>query len=122
VDGVQWNDAELEDLLNSIDGPVGRWLTDKAEEMAGVATAASPLQKPENWSWGRHSTSYLPRSFGYLKGSIRPKLGYTKDGKLYGGVNAAYGPTLFLEQPARQMHSIYPFLSVALYAATIDLP
>lgn len=117
---VNFNDAALYDLIHALDGPVGKFLTEKAEAMAQVAKAAAPVQKPQNWSWGKNSTSYLPRSFGYLKSSVRPKVGYTKDGTLYGGVNAAYGPTLFLERPARQMHRIYPFMSSALYSVTID--
>lgn len=117
---VNWDEAALEDLLHSIDGPVGQFLTEKAESMADLVKADAPLQKPQNWSWGKNSTSYMPRSFGYLKASVRPKVGYTKDGTLYGGVNAFYGPTLFLERPARQMHHVYPFMSDALYSVTID--
>jgi hypothetical protein len=116
---VKWNDAELEWLLNSMDGPVGRFLAEKAAEMAAVATVFAPVQSPRNWSWGRRSSSYMPRSLGYLKGSVTPHMGYTRSGRIFGGVNAAYGPTLFLEQPADQLHHAYPFLSTALYAAVI---
>ena len=117
---VNWDDAAIEDLLHSLDGPVGRFLTEKADEMTQVARVAAPVQKPQNFSWGKHSSSYLPRSFGYLKGSVHAKVGYTQSGGLYGGVNSAYGPTLFLERPARQLHRLYPFLSTALYSVSID--
>ena len=118
-DVIRWDDLALEQLLNSPDGPVGRLLTAKAAEATAIATAAAPLQKRHNWSWGRNSTSYLPRSLGYLKGNIRPHMGYTRAGKLFSGVNAPYGPTLFLEKPADQLRHRYPFLSVALYSVTV---
>lgn len=117
---VKWDDKALYDLLHSLDGPVGRWLAEKSLEMTAYAQAGAPVQKMSNWSWGRNSTSYMPRSLGYLKGSIRPHMGYTMKGQLYGGVNAAYGPTLFLERPTIQMHEKIPFMSAALYAVTID--
>lgn len=117
---VDWNDAELEWLLNSMDGPVGKFLAEKAAEMAAIAMALAPVQQVKNWSWGRNSSSYMPRSLGYLKGSVTPHMGYTRGGTIFGGVNAAYGPTLFLEKPADQMHSVYPFMSTALYAAVIE--
>lgn len=116
---IRWDDLALAELLNSPSGPVGRFLEVKAAEATAIATAAAPLQKRQNWSWGRNSTSYMPRSLGYLKGNIRPHMGYTRTGKLFSGVNAPYGPTLFLEKPADQLHHSYPFLSSALYAVTV---
>lgn len=116
---VKWDEAAIEDMLHSMDGPVGRFLAEKSLEMAAIAKAAAPLQQPKNWSWGRNSSSYMPRSFGYLKNSVTPHMGYTKSGKLYGGVNATYGPTLFLERPADQLHHVYPFMSLALYSVTV---
>lgn len=117
---IKWDDVALEELLNSPDGPVGQYLTEKMMEMTAIATAAAPLQKPQNWSWGRRSSSYMPRSMGYLKSNIRPHMGYTQKGTLFGGTNAPYGPTLFLEKPADQLHHSYPFMTLALYAATAD--
>lgn len=121
--GVEWDDAALNDLLHSVDGPVGQWLVKKVGEMTAIAEAVAPVQKRKNWSWGRNSTSYMPRSVGYLKGSIRPVIGYTKSGDLFGGTNAAYGPTLFLEEGGgRYGHAErIPFMSTALYAAIADL-
>lgn len=122
VNHIEWDDAALEQLLNSIDGPVGRWLADKTEAMTSYAKASAPIQKPQNFSRGKRSTSYLPRSFGYLKGSVRPVMGYTTSGQLYGGTNAAYGPTFFLEYGGGPHHGAerIPFLSAALYAVTLD--
>jgi hypothetical protein len=122
VADIHWDEEALYDLLHNIDGPVGRFITEKSLEMTSLAEAGAPLQKPKNWSWGRNSTSYMPRSFGYLKGSIRPVVGYTKAGQLFGGTNAAYGPTLFLEEGGgRYGHAErIPFMSAALYAALID--
>jgi hypothetical protein len=117
---IEWDDAALYDLLQSTDGPVGRWLTKKVSELTSVVAASAPIQKPQNYSWGKRSSSYMPRSMGYLKGSVRPHMGYTKDGMLFGGTNAAYGPTLFLEKPADQLHHRIPFMSAPLYAITIE--
>lgn len=116
---LKWNDAALYDMLHSMDGPVGKFITEKSLEMTALAKAAAPIQKPHNYSWGRNSSSYLPRSDGYLKGSVRPHVGYTQSGNLFGGTDAAYGPTLFLEKPADQLHEKIPFMSEALYAITI---
>ena len=118
---LKWDDAALWDLLHSMDGPVGKWLAEKSLEMTSMAIVGAPIQKPRNWSWGRDSTSYTPRSFGYLKGSVRPHMGYTKDGTLYGGTNSAYGPTLFLERGGgRHDHAErIPFMTTALYSVTI---
>jgi hypothetical protein len=117
---IKWDDAELEWLLHSMDGPVGKFLEEKAVEMAAIAVTLAPVQQVKNWSWGKNSSSYMPRSLGYLKSSVTPHMGYTRGGMLFGGVNAAYGPTLFLEKPADQMHHVYPFMSTALYAAVIE--
>jgi hypothetical protein len=115
---VDWDEVALEELLNSVDGPVGRYLTEKMLQMTAFAETAAPLQKPRNWSWGRNSTSYMPRSFGYLKSTVRPHMGYTMGGTLFAGTNAAWGPTLFLEYGGgRHGHAErIPFMSAALYA------
>lgn len=117
---IDWDNASLEWLLNSPDGPVGQMLEELGMKATEVAKVAAPIQKPQNWSWGRNSTSYQPRSFGYLKDSVNYHMGYTKMGhQLFSGVNAAYGPTLFLEKPARQQHRSYPFLTEALWSVNI---
>jgi hypothetical protein len=113
---VNWDETDLEDVLNSPDGLVGKYLEEKSEAMYQVALGAAPVQKPANFSWGKRSDSYMPDSMGFLKSNIRPHVGYTTKGTLFAGVNAPYGPTLFLEKPARQLHRAYPFLSLALYS------
>ncbi len=117
----KWDDAALHDLLQSIDGPVGKWLAEKTLELTAEVEAAAPIQKPKNYSWGHGSTSYMPRSIGYLKGGVRPHMGYTKTGMLFGGVDAPYGPTLFLERGGgRHGHAErIPFMSTALYSVVI---
>ena len=115
---VNWREGELEDVLNGPGGLVGKFLQEKSEGMTDVALGAAPLQKPQNFSWGHRSDSYMPDSMGFLKASIRPHMGYTKSGTIFAGVNAPYGPTLFLEKPARQLRRAYPFLSTALYSVT----
>lgn len=117
---LRWDEAALADLLNSLDGPVGRWLVEKTAEMTALTMLGAPLQKRKNWSWGRDSSSYMPRSMGYLKSSVKPHMGYSKSGHLFAGTDAAYGPTLFLETPSSQMHERIPFMTNALYAAMAD--
>jgi hypothetical protein len=38
---------------------------------------------------------------------------------MYGGVNVAYGPTLFLTRPAKQIHEEYTFMTDALYGVAL---
>jgi hypothetical protein len=117
---IVWDEEALEALLNSPDGPVGQMLAELASQAAAVARAAAPVQTPRTYSWGKkHSTSYMPWSGGYTKANVRAVMGYTKGGTLFGGVNAPYGPTLFLEKPAKQMHHSYPFLTTGLYSLSI---
>lgn len=114
--------AAVEDMLNSPDGPVGTTILELAEQATSIAKLNAPLQKPWNWSWSaRKSTSYVTRSVGYLKGGIRVTgIKLNKVGQIYSGVNAPYGPTLFLQQPARQIHSMdYMFMSVALNSVVL---
>lgn len=116
---INWFEDELEDVLNGPDDLVGTYLRGKSDDMYKIAEAAAPIQKPQNFSWSpRKSDSYMPDSMGFLQGKIRPHMGYTNKGTLFAGVNAPYGPTLFLEKPARQLHRAYPFLSTALYSVT----
>lgn len=119
---IEFDDAMIEEMLNSVEGPVGQFLTEKMIELTALVGVKAPIQKPENYSWGKHSTSYMPRSMGYLKGTVRPHMGYTKSGQLFAGTNAAYGPSLFLERGGgRYGHArLIPFMTEALYAVTVD--
>jgi hypothetical protein len=117
---IDWNERELEDLLNSPEGPVGELLEDLAQRAALAAKAAAPVQKPSSFSYGKKgSSSYMPWSGGYTKAKIRPVMGFTKGGKLFSGVNSPFGPTLFLEHPARQLHHPYPFMTTGLYSVSL---
>jgi hypothetical protein len=108
--------AALDELLNSPAGPVGQVIEELSVQATGIAEAAAPFQKPENHSWSfTKSTSYTPWSTIYLKVNTRPSgFLYNARGQIFSGVNAPYGPTLFLERPARQLHRKYPFLSTAV--------
>jgi hypothetical protein len=116
VADVNLYDAEIADLLNSPDGPVGLVIEELSVKAADIAKINANIQKPWNWSWSFHkSTSSMPRSVGYLKSRTRAHFpAFNGLGLLYGGVNAPYAPTLFLERPARQQHDRYPFMSTAL--------
>jgi hypothetical protein len=115
------NGAAIEALLNDIDGPVGELLEELSEQVTAVAKAGAPVQSPRTFSWGKvHSTSYLPWSGGYTKAGAHKKVGYDSKGHLYGGTNAPYGPTIFLEKAGLRANgmprTLYPFLSTALYS------
>lgn len=111
------DERAYEDLFRSPDGPVGQLIAELDERAAMTArgivhvypgTARSTIWNPAT------STALLPA--GYTKGTIRvhgPVRG--SRGGLYGGVNAAAAPTIFLEHPAEQMRARgYPFLTTAL--------
>lgn len=117
---ITWDEAALEQLLNSPDGPVGKMLEDLGSRATMTAKAAAPVQKPSSYSWGRkRSTSYMPWSGGYTKARVAPHMGYTRAGILFSGVNAPYAPTLFLEKPAKQMHHRSAFMTTALYSINL---
>ena len=68
---ITWSHDELEQMLNSPEGLVGKMLEDLASRATVVAKAAAPTQKPENYSWGKkRSTSYMPWSGGYTKARV----------------------------------------------------
>lgn len=102
------NDAAMEDMLHSEDGLVGRYIRGLGIQAAAIAKAAAPTRKARNASWNpAKSTSYPSVKYPgtLLKASVHAAFGYGKAGNMYGGVNVAYGPTLFLTKPAEQIHS-----------------
>ena len=111
--------ADVEDLFNNPDGPVGVLLQEMAVKASAYAKGLAPVMKPENYSWvPSKSTSYGPP--GRTKFATHPHFpGYTKSGRLFGGVDTVYGPTLFLEKPAEQLHYPRRFLSDALDLLTL---
>ena len=118
---INWNEAAIESLLNDEAGPVGDLLAELSAKVTATAKAGAPVQTASTFSWGKvHSTSYLPRSGGYTKMTTHSKMGYDSQGHLYGGTNAPYGPTIFLEKAGLRKNgtprTLYPFLSTALYS------
>jgi hypothetical protein len=112
---VRWDQAALDDVLKSADGPVGRMLIELSDQVAQVARNVVPVRNPARGSRGRagrNSTAHAP---GYTKALIRPHLGRgTLTGNLYGGANAPGSPGIFLEYPAEQMTRQFPFLTTGL--------
>ena len=121
---VQLDEAAMDDMLHSPDGLVGTYINGLAIQMGYAARAGAPAKSPQNESWMPvKSTSYpslkYPSPEGGLRASIKSVFGYTKAGNMYGGVNAAYGPTLFLTKPAKQIHRVYTFMTDALYGVAL---
>lgn len=121
---VIFDNTEMDDMLRSPDGLVGRYINGLAVQMGFAARAKAPSKSPENESWlPAKSTSYpsakWPTPEGGLRSSIKSVFGYNKAGNMYGGVNAAYGPTFFLTRPARQIHREYTFMTDALYEVAL---
>jgi hypothetical protein len=115
VNHVIWDDAAFEELLDSVDGPVGQLIAELSERAATVARAVVPVRDPlirdRRRRAGRTSNARPP---GFTKAGIRvhgPIRGATG---MYGGVNAPADPTVFLEDPASQMTRSYPFLTAGL--------
>lgn len=106
---VTLNETAVYELLNSPAGPVGRMLNELNAQAASVARARVRVRRTPAWS--RRSNAFPP---GYTLASIKAKIGYDSLGLIYGGVTAAEDPTVFLEEPAEQMESRYPFLTTGL--------
>lgn len=118
MDQVRLFPAALEDLLNTPEGPAGEVIAELAQQAAAIARTAAPVMKPWNRSrWGKKfDPRYQYGPAGATKASVRwSGFRYNDRGGLYSGVNVNYGPTLFLEYPARQIHSAeYKFMTEAL--------
>jgi hypothetical protein len=113
---IIWDEEALDDLLNSLDGPVGRFIWELSVKAAAIATEEVHVRPgtPSSATTGRTSNAYSP---GYTKRRIRPHLARgAVTGKLYGGVNAPYTPSTWLETPAEQYHKTYPFLTTGVYS------
>lgn len=110
--------AAVEDLVNSPDGPVGLLISELAHKAALIADAAAPVMQRKNFSrWGKvFNPLYQYGPPGETKQSVHwSGFRYNAFGRLYSGVNVNYGPTLFLERPARQIRSEqYKFMTTAL--------
>lgn len=116
---VEINDAAWDSLTDDFDSPVGMLVAELSAESAALAAAKVHVfpGTPKSTVWNpATSTANLPS--GYTKGTIRPHLAKgSRTGRVYGGVNVAALPTVFLEyepKGAEQMTRRYPFMSTAL--------
>lgn len=103
--------AQLDDLLNSPDGPVGVLIEELAQKAAEIARTAAPVMRGR-----RFNPLYQYGPPGETKKSVRwSGFRFNNLGQIYSGVNANYGPTLYLEKPARQVTpGVYAFMTTAL--------
>lgn len=106
----------VDEMLNSPTGPVGLVIDELSEKAAVIARTAAPVMERAHWS-----LVYQYGPPGVTKGSVRKSgFRFNKLGQLYSGVNVNYGSTLFLQRPARQIHTAqYMFLSQALRDVTL---
>jgi hypothetical protein len=113
---VHLDEAALEDMLNSPDGPVGAVIEELSDKAAAIAREAAPVMKPRRHGSGLgYNPLHQYGPPGMTKARVRPSFPrYNDQGQLYGGVNVPYGPTLFLERPARQIRGDYRFMTAAL--------
>jgi hypothetical protein len=115
---VIMNPAALDVLLNSPQGPAGEIIMELSVQAAGMAKALAPVMKQRNYShWGKYfDPRYQYGPPGDTRRSVRwSGYRYNGIGQIYSGVNVNYGPTLFLERPAEQIHSTdYMFMTDAL--------
>src|SRR5712664_1142001 len=92
----------LDDLLNSPGGPVGVTIDELSHKAAAIAKVAAPVMARHQWN-----PLYQYGPPGVTKASVRPSgFRFNALGQLYSGVNVNYGSTLFLERPARQIHTV----------------
>lgn len=121
---LKMDDRAIDELLNDIDGPVGQLLAELSEQITTVARAEAPVQGPSSYTRpGMKSTSYMPRSGGFTKGGTHAATGYDSKGRLFGGTNAPYAPTIWLEHTGRRanggMRETHPFLTTGLYSVEL---
>ena len=113
---VEWDEKAIDDLLNSVEGPVGMFIADLSVRATIVATAVVHV-RPGTASSATTGKNSDARPRGFTKASIRPHLARSaRTGHLYGGVNAPADPAIFLEKPAEQEHDKYPFLTTGLWS------
>jgi hypothetical protein len=110
VGDVRLDEAAIEEMLNSEDGPVGRLLDELSDRAAFVAREKVRVRVPGSDRTGRTSNARPP---GFTKASIHTTVNRDGTGKLFGGVGAAEDPSIFMEEPAVQERR-YPFLTTGL--------
>ena len=109
--GVDWNETALADLLDGMDGPVWQLVNELSIEAAAIARTLVPIRRGGD-VWSSRSTA---AAIGYTLSTITAHMGYNNEGHIYGGVNAAAIPTIFLEYP-RVSRRRQPFLTDSLWA------
>lgn len=107
---VNIDDAAVADLLNGSDSPVADLLRELSERAALVARGRVRVRVPGTDRTGVTSNARPP---GFTKASIRVNMNRGTGGTLYGGVEAAEDPSIFLEEPAEQERE-FPFLTTGL--------
>lgn len=110
-DSVHLDDAEVFELLNSEDDVVGGLLEELSERAATVARMRVRVRHTRGGGSGFTSTARAP---GATLASINVKVYRDAEGYIYAGVRADESATIFLEEPAKQMHEAYPFLTTGL--------
>jgi hypothetical protein len=115
---VNLNESSIDAFLNDPAGPVGDLLETMADKGSAIARGLAPVREGDLWN-NSATRSSNARPPGYTKASIHGKRGVSRQGNLYGSVNAAADPTIFLEYPAQQMHEKRPFLTTALWSITV---
>jgi hypothetical protein len=114
------NRPSVDMLLNDPAGPVGQLIAELSERVATVARDTVPVRNPaaknRRRRAGRGSSAQPP---GWTKASIKVHGPVRGHSNLYGGVNAAGNPGIFLEYPARQMNRKYPFLTTGIDSLTL---
>lgn len=108
--------AGLDELLNTPEGPVGIVVEELADKATGYARTLAPVLKR------KYQPLHMYGPSGETKTSVH-KTGFRFNqlGQMYNGVNVNFGPTVFLQQPARQYNGArtWMFMSQALDAVTL---
>src|SRR4051812_12753566 len=100
---VELSEALVHDMLTDEHGPVGDILRRISRDMEKIAVRKVRVRRGN--VWGPGSSAFEE---GFTWSSIHQKIGHSKrTGQLYGGLNAAKFPTLWLEHRASQMHRSY---------------
>jgi hypothetical protein len=113
--------GSVEELLTDPAGPVGRLIAELDEKAADIARTAVHVfpgtRRSTIWNPATSTARYaMPPGFTrrsiHVHGPVAGSLG-----GMYGGVNVAAFPAVFLEHRPRgasQMHDRYPFMTTAL--------
>lgn len=120
TDNIRFNldESTITVFLNDPAGPVGDLLGQLADQGANRARALAPVRTGNLWNDSATPSSNA-RPPGFLKGSIHGKRGVSRQGRLYGSVNAEADPLIFIAYPAQQVHFRNMFMTTALYSINV---